>query len=782
MTKINEINNHFSWVYKIGFFIILALPILAVPPLFHPAAWGKTIVFRIIFSILIFFFIYQIIYHKSDIILEKLKSKPVKMILGILALLFVLSLLSTVFSPEKSFSFWGSPYRAGGFLNFAFYIIFAVLTFLILKPKDWKLIWNVSIGTALAVSIFSLLQIFGVFKEFLVSYGARMPGTLGSTIFLALYLSFFVFLSLSFIIIEKNKIKKNFYIIFLLLIAYVIFLSVTRAVFLGLLIGGLYFILFYPKKLAFLKIATLVLLTLGALGIYYINTPSEKISSSPFITKNYTLTTLIYKLKTNLIFEDPRFSYWIIAINSLKEKPLLGYGPENFSIGFDKYFDPSLPNLNYMTMGQVDRAHNFIFDTAVTMGIPALLTFLSLFGVIFWQLQKLKNLHKSEEISINQRLVAHGIQATLIAYFIGVSFSFDTFDTYLIFFLLVGYCLHLIYSNNKIIENQLLSTKINEKTLLKKTIKYRKALIVLLFFLLVLFIWQYNLKPLLINNELNWANFYSKSGECQKAIDKIEKVLPSHSFIDSYILLKYSDILKDCQKTNPGKGEEFTQKSIQILEKVSKLRPTYTRTWILLGIYHNLLVEKKQNLKSEEKESILSKAELYFNKALQLNPKGQQIFLELSDTYLLWGKYDEAKKMAEQCIKINANLGNCWLQKALSNIVLGELTQAKENIEKASQNKLNVNSKESLSQLLVIYLTAIQNLKNTNLEYYKPLIEIYKKLISLSPDNFQYHASLAYTYKTLGEYKKAREEAMIVIELSPGSKPSVEEFLRTLPY
>ena len=482
-----------------------------------------------------------------------------------------------------------------------------------------------------------------------------------------------------------------------------------------------------------------------------------------------------------MFLEDPRFSFWKIAINSLKEKPLLGYGPENFSIAYDKYYDPSLPYISYGIISQVDKAHGFIFDTAVTAGIPALIVFLSLFGVLFWKLQKLKNPHKSEEININQQpIIAHGVQATFIAYFIGVFFSFDTFDTYLLFFLTVAYSLHLI-QNYSSLNNTTNRGFIRIEQIYANIVKYRKIIIGFLFFVLIWFIWFYNLKPLFINKELNWADYYSTNEKCQKAIDKVEKILPSNSIIDNYVLLKYSEVLKNCQKTNPEREKELTQKSIKILEEAAKLRPTYTRTWLLLGAYINFSVRNSPNLKSEEKEKLFLKADFYLKKALQLNPSGQRIFLERADTYLLWEKYDEAKKIAEQCIEINANMGDCWLQKANTDIELGELTQAIESIEKANQNQSNIDSRTALSQLLKRYMAAIQDSKGENPEYYRPLVFIYDKLASFEPRNFQYHASLAYVYKTLGQYWEAWQESLTVVRLSPESKQSVNEFLKTFP-
>ena len=43
--KNNSIQNKFYWAYLVGIFIILALPLLIMPPWFFPPDWGKTIIF-----------------------------------------------------------------------------------------------------------------------------------------------------------------------------------------------------------------------------------------------------------------------------------------------------------------------------------------------------------------------------------------------------------------------------------------------------------------------------------------------------------------------------------------------------------------------------------------------------------------------------------------------------------------------------------------------------------------------------------------------------------------
>ena len=270
-------NNTYKF-YLIAFFAILALPLLALPPWLHPAAWGKVVLFRIIISILIFVFLWQVVYKKISLNnLKFLLNKKNKVFLPfwLLIALWGTFLLATIFSLDPYYSFWESPYRAGGFLNFSLYIIFAVLTFLIIKGKDWLKLWKFSLIIGVLVSLVAVMQYFKVFSQHLIPYEGRPPSTFGNTIFLGIYLLFSVFMGLNLFLKEKQKVKKILYLLALLLFLFVILITGSRAVYFGLLIGFTYFILFFPKKqrlVVLLKILFILLLIVGVYGVYYLNT------------------------------------------------------------------------------------------------------------------------------------------------------------------------------------------------------------------------------------------------------------------------------------------------------------------------------------------------------------------------------------------------------------------------------------------------------------------------------------------------------------------------------
>ena len=139
---------------------------------------------------------------------------------------------------------------------------------------------------------------------------------------------------------------------------------------------------------------------------------------------------------------------------------------------------------------------------------------------------------------------------------------------------------------------------------------------------------------------------------------------------------------------------------------------------------------------------------------------------------IVGGNYAGAKNYASECVTLNPNLGDCHWYLALSKIYSKDVSGGKKDIQTASSKGYDTISKTSLGELSDAY-GYIQN--------YQDLIPIYERFITLSPDNAQYHSSLAFFYKQTGEYNKARKEALLVLKLSPESKQNVEEFLNSLP-
>lgn len=748
--EINNKQNNLYYIYFVGFFLILTLPLLVSPFLFFPPDWGKTIIFRSIMSILLFLFTYQLLFGGLQINLPNIKNNK---IIWLFAALFIIYLLATIFSVDLYFSFWGSPYRSGGFLNIVFYFVFAILTFLLIKKTQWQKVWDFVLTIGILVSIVAVVQQYGLLKIF-VTRETRMPSTLGNTIFLAIYLLFLFFIALSFLLKEKSVVKKVFYTFAVLLFLWVIIFTGSRAAYLGIGIGMLYFIILYPsKKLLFVKLLTILVFIAAVWGVYFINTNPEFIQA---YSKNKIIQQIAPRLSIKLFLADPRFSAWQIAFDSLKEKPILGWGPENFDIAFDKHYDPSLPYIDKYWGSWYDRAHNFVFDIAVTAGIPALLAYLALLGVLFWQLQRLKYV---------ESLIVHGVQATFIGYLTANFFSFDSFPSYLIFFLLIAYSLHLIWLNyaEKL-------TALNNFKISTKIIKQKKIIIVFLIILLVWFIWFYNIKALAIGQQINLAQQLADKKNCKASLELMDKVLKENHILNYYSRIKYEGFLQKCSLFYPEKNLEYAKRSVEILKEASNIRPLYTQIWIHLGASINTLIENEKN--EERKAELIKEADYSFQKAEELSPKRQEIFIEWAKTAMVTGDFQKMKERSLICLNLNPNIFDCYWSLGLSEIFLGNLKEGKNLLKIAEEKQFSSFTLVAFNQLIIAYSY------NKN---YEELVDVYKKLIDKNPAEPQYHATLSFTYKELGQYEEARKEALIFLKMMPEAKEEVQLFLKTLP-
>ena len=748
------ISNRLKWIYLAGFFLILALPLLNIEPWFSPPNWGKTIVFRIVLSLLIFLFLCLFLKSKEKPFVSKITRTCLYLLSAFLGAYF----LATIFSVDSNFSLWGSPARSGGFINVALFIIFAVLAFFVLKKEDWPKIWNFSFIVGALVSIVAILQWQGVFEDVLITYANRPPSTIGNPIMLALYLLLLSFLALAFCLKERFLPKKLLYFLIFSLFFFVILLTYSRAAYLGLAVGLLYFFFFFPfQKRALsltLKMSVLALLIAGSLGVYYINTTEEL---PEFIQENRTLRGMANRLSLETALQDPRISGWEISWQAIKDRPILGYGPENFAVGFDKHYDPATETRPGGADNWWDRAHNFAIEKAVTAGIPALILYLSVFVFLFWHLQKRKS------------LLAHSVQASFLAYLTANFFSIDNFATYLISFLLIGYSLHIVNNGESLPEQEPVSNKKKGRGYKK----YRGPLKVFFFVLLVWFIWSFNLKPLQINKEINLAVYQAKTGNCNEAVKRMENVFSQKSILDGHLRLKYIEIINNCLSEEELKeSRSLAERAREVLRENTEIMPRFTRNWLWLGRYNNLLAEHWYDQEPILYEEAVKEAESSLAKANQLSPKRQEVLQEWAKASILSGEYKEAEEKSKQCIELNENFAGCWWLAGLSRIYLNDLEKADEYLETAGKKGHRSKTQASLVELARAYIKT---------EEYERLVEVYLEMIRIFPDNPQNYAQLAFTYQELGEIKKARETALKIIELFPEHKAQTEEFILQLP-
>ena len=190
----------------------------------------------------------------------------------------------------------------------------------------------------------------------------------------------------------------------------------TRGAFLGLLAALLIFLvvnLFLIKKRRVqILIAVLLLIPVLSVSAFFTN------PEAPIWNKIPVLDRLI-NYRSAITDIQPRIWTWESAMAGTLERPLLGWGLENFAEPFDKYYNPK----HFGIESFFDRTHNVFLEYTISGGILLLLSWLMMFWFYYWELFKRK---KTLWWSI--------LLVTPIAYFIQGFFLFDVLAIYLILF------------------------------------------------------------------------------------------------------------------------------------------------------------------------------------------------------------------------------------------------------------------------------------------------------------------------------------------------------------
>ena len=139
----------------------------------------------------------------------------------------------------------------------------------------------------------------------------------------------------------------------------------------------------------------------------------------------------------------------------------------------------------------------------------------------------------------------------------------------------------------------------------------------------------------------------------------------------------------------------------------------------------------------------------------------------MEKNYLLSKDYNKMKELANVCIKIDENRGECYWYLGIAEIFLGEQEEGKKHIQE-SKDKYYGNP--AYIQLAAAYLSQ----KN-----YKDATVAYQNLVAIYPQNASYHSVLALLYREVGQYERARMEAMDVFRLRP-EDPEIIAVIRLL--
>lgn len=399
------------WGLLGGLALIFFIPFVVAdgslfPNMYFPFITGKNFAFRILVEVLLGAYIL--------LALREPKYRPQSSyLLWAVGAFVAWAAVATLVSVDPSKSFWSNFERMEGYITvlhlFAYFVIMSTMA---AAEGWWNRLFQISIVSGTLQALYSLGQLLHVAGLNPSSQsGPRLDGTFGNATYLAVFMFFNIFLTLFMLVRERrSSMAQMLYGLALVLQVAVLYYTQTRGTLLGLLggllVAGLYIVL-RAKGAEWKQWRKYSLYGLGALAVVVVVFLAARESS--FVKKSETLSRFASISLTDRT-TTARFQIWNMAYQGFVEKPLMGWGQENFSYVFNKYYSPEM----YSQEQWFDRAHNQFLDWLIAGGLPAFVLYISFFVLVVWAVMRAEALSVPEQAIILGLLAGYAFNNLLV--------------------------------------------------------------------------------------------------------------------------------------------------------------------------------------------------------------------------------------------------------------------------------------------------------------------------------------------------------------------------------
>ena len=646
--------------------------------LFFPFISGKNFVFR--FLVEIAFAGWILLALKDRAYRINLKKSP----LTVAYLIFmVVILIADIFGVDQMKSIWSNYERMEGFVGhihlFAYFII---LSAMLPTLKDWQKMFKVFIAADILVLISAYGQLLGAkgyifsatFPKIAEWFSAKFPihmseNRLDATIGNSAYFAIFCLMSAciaGLLWSQSHEPKRaKFYPLVIVLNLIALFYSGTRGTMIGLLVGvviTLALIAWHERGKARMIFAGVLIAMFVVVGSIFAFKDSNFIKSSP------TLARLSSISPTDLTTSS-RLYIWKISYEAWLERPILGYGQDNFSYIFARKF---IPDKMWNLEPWYDRSHDVFFDWLVAGGILGLLSYLSLYFVALWLMWR-----RGHDMPLREKAILTGVIA---GYFVHNIFVFDNLTSYIMFFALLAYiAMRTNVAHTSVVHHE-------KSGISDEMMKLLWAPLVGILLLVVLY--NVNYRPLQVNRLL---------------IDgiTINKHLQTMSFADAVKLMQTS-FTEAIAFNTLGTGEsreQFLQMGVKISQVTVPNDVPPSDKQLAVQAINNFITAVRDDVTASfptHKDDIrmLSiygsfyngigdavSAENILTSAHKIAPNKQLISFDLIRAYLMQRKYPEAYAVARETYDSEPKYGDAQKWYLISGAYVNQFKEAKKHVE-----------------------------------------------------------------------------------------------------
>lgn len=738
------VSNRLLTAVKIGLWACLFMPLVTNGKYIFPFIFPKQIFFQIAVNIV--FFLYILLAFRQP----EFRPKFSKMVWAVV-LYFAFMFLSMIFGVNAYHSFWSNYERMAGFVNLVHYLGFFIVAANVFKTKkDWFLLFDVSVLVSFLAALHGMGQLAGIFAA-AEKTGSRISGTIGNASFLAGFMLVNAFFALWLSSQKDSRVWKMFYWAVIFSNLFVMYQTQTRGALLAFFVGVfllLAFVAFASKKgIAQIpwqlggRTRKVALAGIALIAVFVISVFAFK--DSALVKKSPSLRRFS-QISLNDNTAQTRLLAWKLSIKGFAERPLFGWGLENYNVVFNKYYDPML----YPTESWFDRAHNAFIDVLIHNGLVGLLSYLSIFVFSLWFLWRSWRLDKIDYPT------AAIFTAILAAYGIQNIFLFDTQVTLLMIFLIWSFIAYLSFEQSGL-PDQALARPIRLSF-------FSKAAITGVF--LVLFYWI-NIPA--ASTSMQGIEFLIsfQRNDLADSVEKAKATYASGTFGVAEVAARAYDLAAQTL-ASANAPEEYKRSMVQTaidgLKIALQKEPQNARFMMMLG---NLYL-----MSANLDPSYLSEADLYLKKSWELSPSRQELLFALGQLKIYQGRNEEALDSFKKAVDLNEKVALSHWNYGIIAISVGQKDLGKKEIVRAAELGYPISGKE-LKLLANAFVQAND---------WPEVERVYQEWISLEPGSAEPWAGLAAVYAQIGKKSEAKQAAQKAIELNPLFKTEGETFIKNL--
>lgn len=724
-----SVENTLRWVAIGAVFLLPVVPLIVANNLFFPFITGKNFAFRILVEVMAAAWL--------ALALSLPQYRPRRSaVLGAFALFVVVIGVADAFGAYPFKSIWSNYERMEGWVTLAHLLAYVAVAVSVLNVENlWRRMWQWSLFISLCLSFMGIFQVFGIFSSAGGTSGlsGRVAATFGNPIYLAAYMLFHIFIA-GMLLAQMLKVREAgkrlapalFYGGVIGLDTLALLLTGTRGAMLGLIGGALLTLILLslaPGKRLLRRItigAFIGLIVAG--GALYLARDTAFVNSVGFLGRLASISLTDNTTKA-------RFLNMSIAWQGVKERPVLGWGQENYALVFDRYYDPRM----YAQEQWFDRVHDSIFDWWIAGGTLGLLAFLGVFGAALWVLWRAILTRRAEDVfSHEERSILTGL---LAAYFVHNLTVFDNITSSILFATVLAYIAYREMTAGK------------TAPLVRAGLSPRALLITapLCVAFLALAVWGVNAKAYAANRAL-LSGMQPQSQGLSQNLALFEKAISYGTFGTQEVREQLAQIAVQIISSNEVPADvkqKFKAAAVSELEKQAALSPLDARFPLFAG-------------------SVLAAAGDYANaaalleKAHQLSPAKQTILYELGQNAYFRGDADAAARYFEEAYKLAEDNITARIYYAMLLIRIGRDGEAEHILA-----PIIPTGQAADQRILAAYVDRKQ---------YAKLIPLWEARVKAMPADAQAYFTLAAAYYAVGE----RAQALATLERAALLGPEVK--------